>query len=267
VTDQQSPFNERWGGWYVTGFPGYAPNMGNAVVSDAPSTAGATDQLFTAPKLSPLAITPFDISAFLASGSDPVALLVLAHQTQMHNLITLTNYKTRLTVYAYSHEAASSDAAAPAALSLPDQARDRFEHPAEQLLRYLLFADEAPLPGSAADQSLQASAFAREFAARGARDPKGRSLRDFDLNTRIFRYPCSYLIYSDSFDAIPEPAKGYIYHRLLEILSERDQSQDFVRLSAEDRRAILEILLTTKSGLPEEWRQYAVSHQLQIAKQ
>jgi hypothetical protein len=137
----------------------------------------------------------------------------------------------------------------------------------EQLLRYLLFANEAPLPGSAAGQSLQASAFAREFAARGVRDPKGRSLRDFDLNTRIFRYPCSYLIYSDSFDAIPEPAKGYIYHRLLEILSGKDLSQDFTTLSAMDRQAILEILLTTKSGLPEEWRQYATFHQLQVAKQ
>jgi hypothetical protein len=87
------------------------------------------------------------------------------------------------------------------------------------------------------------------------------------LNTRIFRYPCSYLIYSDSFDAIPEPAKGYIYHRLLEILSGKDLSQDFATLSAMDRQAILEILLTTKSGLPEEWRQYATFHQLQVAKQ
>jgi hypothetical protein len=268
VTDQQSPFSERWGGWYVTGLPAGVPNMGNAVVSDAPSAApGATDQLFTAPKLSPLASTPFDMSAFLASGSDPVALLVLAHQTQMHNLITLTNYKTRLALYAYSHGTAPADAASSAPLSLTDGARDRFEHPAEQLLRYLLFADEAPLPGWAAGQALRASAFAREFAARGVRDPRGRSLRDFDLNTRIFRYPCSYLIYSDSFDAIPEPAKGYIYHRLLEILSGKDLSQDFATLSAMDRQAILEILLTTKSGLPEEWRQYATFHQLQVAKQ
>jgi hypothetical protein len=266
VTDQESPFNERWGGWYVTGFPADVPSMGNAVVSDAlAAAAGTTDQLFTAPKLSPLATAPFDVAAFLAPGSDPVALLVLAHQTQMHNLITLTNYKTRLALYAYSQ--ATVPATVPASLSLPDEIQDRFEHPAEQLLRYLLFTRESPLAGPAEAQSLQASAFAREFAARGVRDPKGRSLRDFDLNTRIFRYPCSYLIYSADFDAIPEPAKGYIYHRLLEILSGRDQSQDFARLSAEDRQATLEILLTTKSGLPEEWGQYAASHQLQIAKQ
>ncbi len=74
---------------------------------------------------------------------------------------------------------------------------------------------------------MAASQFAREFAARGPRDSKGRSLRDFDLRTRIFRYPCSYLIYSAAFDALPEPAKAYVYHRLLQILSGQDQSADF----------------------------------------
>jgi hypothetical protein len=178
------------------------------------------------------AVTPtFNASTYLSPDSDVVAHLVLAHQTQMHNLITLTNYKTRL--------------AQP------------FQRPAEQLLRYLLFANEAPLPsGSSLGTS---SAFAKQFAARGPRDSKGRSLRDLDLTTRIFRYPCSYLIYSDSFDALPEPAKGYLYHRLLEVLSGQDQGPDFARLTATDRQAILEILLETKHGLPEEWQRHAKS--------
>ena len=84
-------------------------------------------------------------------------------------------------------------------------------------------------------------------------------MRDLDLTTRIFRYPCSYLIYSDSFDALPEPAREYVYHRLLQVLSGQDQSPDFARLSASDRQAILEILLDTKHGLPEEWQGYAKS--------
>ena len=100
--------------------------------------------------------------------------------------------------------------------------------------------------------------------ARGPRDSKGRSLRDFDLHTRIFRYPCSYLIYSDSFDALPDPAREYVYHRLLEILSGQDSNPDFARLTATDRQAILEILLDTKPNLPQEWRDYAVSHHLQV---
>jgi hypothetical protein len=147
---------------------------------------------------------------------------------------------------------------------LTDNARQQFERPAEQLLRYLLFVNEAPLFASNAEQIEGASVYAREFAARGIRDSKGRSLRDFDLKNRIFRYPCSYLIYSASFDTLPEPAKSYVYHRLLQVLTGQDQSEDFSKLSSEDRRAIFEILLATKPGLPEEWREYAKNNHLHI---
>ena len=108
-----------------------------------------------------------------------------------------------------------------------------------------------------------ASGFAEEFSARGPRDSRGRSLRDFDLRTRIFKYPCSYLIYSAAFDAIPAPAKEYIYRRLFEILSGREQGPEFASLSGEDRRAILEILVATKPGLPEEWKQSVRQVQLE----
>jgi len=115
-----------------------------------------------------------------------------------------------------------------------------------------LFADETALDGPVTGTSR----FAADFARRGIRDGRGRSLRDFDLRTRIFRYPCSYLIYSDDFDALPEPARGYVYHRLLEVLSGRDQTPAFATLSAGDRQAILEILLATKKGLPADWKAY-----------
>ena len=140
--------------------------------------------------------------------------------------------------------------------------RSQFERPAEQLLRYLLLVNETELPGLDAKEVIASSAFAREFAARGPRDSRGRSLRDFDLSRRIFRYPCSYLIYSDAFDALPEPSKTYVYHRLLEVLSGQDKDSDFDSLSAQDRQAILEILLETKTGLPQEWTDYAQSHHL-----
>ncbi len=253
ITDQESPFSERWGGWYVTGAIPAVSNMGNAAV-DVNKSADATQ----------LALLPqgFDAHSYLAPGSDVVSHLVLAHQTQMHNLITLTNYKTRLALYSLLSRNTGSEASADT--PLPENLRQQFERPAEQLLRYLLFANEAPLSGTDGERILGASPFAREFQARGVRDSGGRSLRDFDLQTRIFRYPCSYLIYSDAFDRLPEPAKGYVYHRLLEILSGRDQSPDFARLSAEDRRAILEILLATKAGLPGEWQEYAKSKHIQV---
>jgi hypothetical protein len=270
ITDQDSPLGERWGGWYVSGKAGDPGlTMANAAAPQAPTPATpvATDP--AARRLIPFAAPPFKASDYLFPGSDAVALLVLAHQTQMHNLITLTNYKTRIALYNLAKQPADGQASAPLATvseaSLPDATRRQFERPAEQLLRYLLFVNEAPLAGLGAQQSLTASPFAKEFAARGVRDSQGRSLRDFDFVQRIFRYPCSYLIYSDAFDAIPEPAKDYVYHRLLQILSGQDQSEDFARLTAQDRKAVLEILLQTKPGLPAEWQDYARANHLKVA--
>jgi hypothetical protein len=239
--------------------------MANAAVAEPPAAATAVANDPSTRKLAPLSgPQSYQAADYLIPSSDAVALLVLAHQTQMHNLITLTNYKTRIALYNLSRQPADVPTAAAAGAALPDASRRQFERPAEQLLRYLLFANEAPL--SALDpQSLVASPFAKEFAARGPRDSKGRSLRDFDLQQRIFRYPCSYLIYSDAFDAIPEPAKSYIYHRLLQILTGQDQGEDFARLSAPDRRAVLEIVLETKAELPAEWQDYARANHLKTA--
>ena len=90
-------------------------------------------------------------------------------------------------------------------------------------------------------------------------------MRDFDLHDRIFKYPCSYLIYNAAFDNLPEPAKGYIYHRLLQVLIGADQSPDFASLSVQDRKAILSILLETKPGLPAEWQDYAHANHFKLA--
>ena len=106
------------------------------------------------------------------------------------------------------------------------------------VVRCLLFHEEAPLT----DPIRGTSTFAADFAERGRRDPKGRSLRDLDLNTRLFRYPCSYLIYSRAFDSLPAEVKEYIYHRLWEILSGRATGKDDPQLAKADREAILEIL-------------------------
>jgi hypothetical protein len=256
--DQSSPIDRRWGGWYVTG------KLAEGTLANGVAADGAAGKLVP---LSPVA-KPYDPSAYLAPGSDAVALLVLGHQTQMHNLITLTNYKTRIALHTLANQNAASAGSAGEAgalpvdvTSLPEATRRQFERPAEQLLRYLLFANETALPNLDSKEIIGSSAFAREFVARGPRDKKGRSLRDFDLSKRIFRYPCSYLIYNEAFDALPEPSKTYVYHRLLQILSGQDDDPDFESLSTQDRQAILEILLETKPGLPQEWHDYATSLQ------
>jgi hypothetical protein len=260
ITDQKSPFDQRWGGWYVTGALAPATMANAAVVRQAEGIAVSGEQ--APPRLGSIE-TPFDASAYIVPTSDQVALLVLAHQTQMHNLVTLVNYQTRIGLHALGQTGVGGR---PAALeSLPADTQDKIRRPSEQLLQYLLFSNETPLGGQDARKAVAASAFAREFAVAGARDSKGRSLRDFDLGNRIFRYPCSYLIYSSAFDAIPEPAKGYIYHRLFQVLTGEDRSENFAHLTAQDRQAILSILLETKAGLPEEWRVYARSNGLRVA--
>jgi hypothetical protein len=188
-----------------------------------------------------------DAGGYLTRSSDIVALMVLAHQTQMHNWITLTTYQTRIALADPKQK--------------PEDVRKTVEAPAEQMVRYLLFANEIPLQNPIGGTS----DFARQFAARGPRDGKGRSLRDFDLEKRIFKYPCSYLIYSEAFDAIPSPAKDYIYRRLFDILSGREQGPEFAALSSQDKRAILEILVATKPGVPEEWKQFVRSANQGIA--
>jgi hypothetical protein len=117
-------------------------------------------------------------------------------------------------------------------------------------VKYLLFADEAQLDGPVKGTS----AFAQEFQARGPRDRRGRSLRDFDLTRRMFRHPCSYLIYSAAFDALPAPARDRIYKRIWEVVTGADQTPLFARLTSADRQAIREILTETKKDLPDYWR-------------
>ncbi|MCU1320862.1 MAG: hypothetical protein JWM43_511 [Acidobacteriaceae bacterium] len=257
ITDQESAIKNRWGGWYVTGKGTAAPelSMGNAVVRDG-GTEPSSDV-----KLTPIA-SEFDATKYLSNESDVVAHLVLAHQTQAHNLITLTNYRARIAAF----QAARANDDKTVTPTLSDKDRLLYEKPAEQLLRYMVFANEAPLTGLGFDADAKSN-FARTFASQGPRDSKGRSLRDFDLKTHTFRYPCSYLIYTESFDSIPEPAKSYLYHRLLQVLTSEDQGADFAGISPESRRAALEILLATKRGLPEEWLRYAKTNRLHIAAQ
>ena len=119
----------------------------------------------------------------------------------------------------------------------------------DKLVRYLLFSKEYPLEAPVSGTS----GFAEEFAARGPRDSKGRSLRDLDLQTRLLKYPCSYLIYSEAFTQLPTEAKTDVLKNLREVLTGKNSSPEFAHLSAEDRKAISEILKETLPGLPTGW--------------
>jgi hypothetical protein len=120
----------------------------------------------------------------------------------------------------------------------------------QELVDYLLFVDERPLPG----KIVGSSGFADTFAKPGPRDGKGRSLRQLDLERRLLRYPCSYMIYAEAFDALPRDVKAAIYQRMWDVLSGRDTNPRYARLSASDRQAVIEIVRDTKQNLPRYWK-------------
>ena len=252
LTTQESPLSQRWGGWYVTGSHGRQRHMGNATVKDIEqnSEADSTDpaallDVEAGANVSDLS-GRFNLSSYLSGHSDIVALMVLDHQAQMHNLLTRANYQTRL--------ALRDEEAMNAALGRPvdhhsETTLGRIKDAGEPLVRYMLFCDEAAL-----GKIEGPSDFRRDFEARGPRDSNGRSLRDLDLKRRLFKYPCSYLIYSEQFDALPGAVKDYVYRRLREVLTRQDTSGDFSHISASTGEAILEILRETKHDLPDDWK-------------
>ncbi len=243
VTDHRSPLSQRWGGWYVTGTHGSQRHMGNVVVEDRDHPddldrekgANVTDLK-----------TRIDIANYLAPSSDIAALMVLEHQTRMTNLITRVGWETRM---ALSDQQAINRALGEPEDQVSDSARRRIENAAEALLKYLLFADEALLEAPVRGTP----AFATEFESRGVRDHAGRSLRQLEMTHRMFRYPCSYLIYSEAFDSLPDVVRDRIYRRLWQVLTGQDQTPLFARLQVSDRKAIYEILLDTKKNLPAYW--------------
>ncbi|MEQ1909705.1 MAG: hypothetical protein ABMA15_12830 [Vicinamibacterales bacterium] len=243
LTGHESPLSERFGGWYVTGTTGAQRHLGNVTVSNSNEPTNVDRE-------SGANVTSLegrvDVSSYLTPHSDIVAQLVHAHQTQAHNLMTQVNFQTRIAAY---EEAAANRAAGTPEDQLSAATRNRISDLSEQLVRYLLFADEAPLTGAVRGTS----GFTEQFEARGPRDRQGRSLRDLDLQTRLFRYPLSYLVYTEAFDALPEPAKGYVYQRLFDVLNSDPSRDEFWWLDRAERQAIFDILLDTKQGLPTSW--------------
>jgi hypothetical protein len=229
--DHRTPIEDRWGGWYVTGAQVPAKHLGNVPVLHVPTSYVRAD---VAPKLT-AASDAFDASAYLTPHSDVVALMVLNHQTRMTNLLTRLGWQSRIA----AHDGSKAS-------GLPLQVRET----AHELVDYMLFVDEAPIPVPVGG----ASAFVKDFPAKGPRDSKGRSLRDLDLTRRLLRYPCSYMIYTETFDALPATAKAVVYERLWAILSGKVTDGEYAKLSATDRRAIIEILRETKRELPAYFR-------------
>jgi len=210
TVDHTTPFDQRWGGWYVTGTHGDQKHLGNLLI-DGRRVAEPVDNAAGQNVVS--LSERFETDAYLSPHSDLVALMVLEHQTLVHNRITKANFEARQ-----------------------------------------LMVDEAKLAGPVRGTS----EFAARYSRQGPRDNQGRSLRELDLQTRLFKYPCSPLIYSTAFDSLPKETKTLVGQRIGDILStetapgaaSRSSVNDkYAHLSTDDRRLLREILQQTKPGL------------------
>ena len=205
-TDQTRPFEDRWGGWYVSGTSQNMHHLGNVTAPDPdkpydlPIDGGRTLASLSG---------RFDPAHTLRPGSDIVALMTLEHQTGFINRLYALNMHY-------------SDAAL------------------DDLVEYMTFADEVPLPGPISGDS----GFTADFAQRGPRDGAGRSLRSFDLKTRLFRYPLSYMIYSSAFGTLKPDIRDKLYRRLYDALKARGA----------DGGDAIAILAATKPDLPDYWK-------------
>lgn len=247
--DHSSPIERRWGGWYVTGTHGAQKHLGNFIADsriqpENVDNAAGQNIIDLGGK--------FRVSDYLTESSDIVALMVMEHQAEGHNLLTRASYATR---QAQHFEASLNEELRESATKRWDSTTARIRSACEPLVRYLLYSKEAALTAAIKGNT----EFAREFAAKGIRDSQGRSLRDFDLEHRLFKYPCSYLIYTENFRKLPVEASEYVWRRIGEVLTGKDRTPEFQHLTESDRSAIAQILVETVPECPQTLRDHLAS--------
>lgn len=240
LVGHDTPLEDRWGGWYVTGHHGAVRHMGNAIARDGKAgvemdrelgaNLGSLDRFFTT-------------TSYLRPDSDIVALMVLEHQVQVHN--RLCEGALRVRRWSHYQRQLQREMGEPISEAPVGTALRVVTSETERILEVLLFCDEAALPEGGVRG---AGDFEKAFVRNRRPDPAGRSLKDFDLSTRMFTYRCSYLIYSEAFAALPSALRQSVLSRLHEVLTAETPTKRFAHLPAAERRAIREILAAT---LPE----------------
>ena len=226
VIDQTTPFADRWGGWFVTGTD--ASHRGNLIFKE--TERGADEG------------TPFDLSkildnGYLGEGSDVVALMVLEHQSELHRLLAHLSLQTQTALYNQKKFDELLGRTAP----LSDSTKRQIKSVGDKVLKYMFFVGEAAMPAIDLDRS----PYAKYFNGNGPRDSNGRSLYDLQMDGKMFRYPFSYMVYSDAFQTLPPEAMNYLKRELSAILNPGSVYEGFEHLSHADKMAVAQILKET----------------------
>lgn len=222
VTDEKSPFSQRWGGWYVSGSHGDMEHMGNAYLRSGTLDRSRGSNVKDLDEL-------FNTDRYLTPHSDIHALMVLEHQSQMHNTITRADFNVRALLHKYPEQDVAERTVQLKLL-------------AKGIVDRLFFCDEFALTSPVAGTS----GYEGAFLELGPKDSQGRSLREFDMQTRMFKYPLSYLIYSEAFDAMHPQLHREVCRQISDILSGQVQSEEYQHLTPGLRQQILEIVRDTK---------------------
>ena len=239
--DHSTPLAKRWGGWYVTGSNPGREHLGNLILPKNTRYQPSGNPHGT--ECNDLGRF-FETGEYLSKHSDLVALMVLEHQAEVHNRLTRVALETRLAL----HQQEEFDRILGRQEKGPSESTARrIDSACESLVEHLFFAGEAPLGGKVSGTS----GFAAEFQAKGARDGRGRSLRDFDLTDRMFRYPLSYMVLSQAFERLPAEAKARAVARIRQILLKGSADKKYAHLIPETRGRIGEVL----AGSSPVWKE------------
>jgi hypothetical protein len=222
------PFEQRFGGWHVTGRHGITNHWGNLTGR------------FVSGDITKIANPPgerFNWGKFPVGTSDILPQLLLEHQAGFVNRVVEASYRARTALHANGEKLSNAQS-------------EELDAQAEIITRYLLFADEAALPpgGVGGDGAYKADFLRTRRATRG-----GISLKDFDLRTRLFKHRCSYMIYSPVFAGLPAAMKLRVYQRLGGALSLEKPEKQYAYLLAEEKQAIRGILKATVDDLLGGW--------------
>ena len=221
MTTSRTPIRSRWGGWFVSGLHGEQKHLGNVIIESAADLSderlATSGNLFSIAEVSNLApyISPF---------SDIVALMVIEHQIEVQNEIARVNFQSRTLL--------ADDEINDLELS------DERLFIAEGLIDSLFMTGQpeflARINGT--------SGFSENFMSRGKKDSQGRSLRELDLSKSLFKYPFSYLIYSDAYASLPKKVREIIAQRIKEVLSPEYSGDFYPHISPSSKIIITEIL-------------------------
>jgi hypothetical protein len=222
VTGHEIPLSERFGGWYLTGEHRLTNHWANAI-----------GRMFKG-EITKEAVIPgerFSYDKYLVESSDILPQLVHEHQAGFVNRVLQAGYVARIHLHGQNGG------------ELTDAQRSEIERHAKELVRYILFADEAKLPEGGIKGD---AAFQEDFLRNRKTCKSGASLKDFDLQRRMFKYPCSYMIYSPVFGALPEVVRSLVLEELRHALNSEDRG--FEHMSANEKSIIAQILSETLPG-------------------